>query len=71
MSSPNHFDSAEAMFGQAFSLHGKTIKGSMQMGEVYALDFTDGTHLWLSIVHHGPQNGGAVSIKPELRHEAL
>lgn len=31
-----------------FSLHGKTIKGGMQMGGVYALDFTDGTHLWIT-----------------------
>jgi hypothetical protein len=67
----SQLDAAEAMFAPAFALHGKTIKGSMSMGEVYALNFTDGTHLWLRIEHHGPQDGGRVSIKPELREGPL
>lgn len=41
---------AEAMFAPAFELHGKTIKGSMQMGSVYGLDFTDETHMLISVV---------------------
>lgn len=53
--------------GPLFALHGKTIKGTMQMGDVYALDFTDGTHLWLT-VHQDPEQA---KIHAELRREPL
>lgn len=62
---------AEAAIAESFELHGKTIKGSMGMGEVFALDFEDGTSLWMRIRHHGPQDGGRVSIVAELRQERL
>jgi hypothetical protein len=61
----------EAAMTESFKLHGKTIQGSMGMGEVFALDFTDGTSLWMRIRHHGPQDGGRVSIVTELREEPL
>lgn len=45
-----------------FDLHGKTVTGSMAMGDrAFALDFDDGTHLWI--------DGAALRV--EYREEPL
>lgn len=58
---------AEAAISQAFAVHGKTIRGTLASGGVFAMDFDDDTSLWLRI----RQDSGTAVIVAELRHESL